>query len=450
MNKKTAWLLITAILFTAITTVVTVRRTLKGSNDFDTYYSAGKAVLEHRGIYYTGEFYEENTGSSPFLYAPVVACFFSLFALLPKIPASIVWHLLNLSVSVLVLYLSFRITNNSKNRFPSLLTQHKTQAFLSFLITVLLLLDNLSMAQVNILIFSLILLSIYCLRSEKFAASGLTFSASILFKLTPLLFGFFFLARRSWKTLLWAFGAMLLLTLVIPSMIMGLEGSRIAHRQWIGRAVKPISARFIGAEKERDTAHPSKKTYEDLEYLRLESLLIKSNQSLSGAMTRLFLKDRNGYADSTAYPMYSARKYRKLPVIFGIPKARLELLILCLQMFLFLILMVLSLAVFKGSGLMARNGLISVYFLSLSLFSPMARSHQFVFWIFPIMTLWSWKAEKKEGNTALFTAGCIFYLLQALPYGKAAGMGAAANLAFWIYFTVRTAAVSQSDKQAVL
>lgn len=38
---------------------MTIRRAVKGSNDFDTFYQSGKAVLLGQGIYYSGEYYKK-------------------------------------------------------------------------------------------------------------------------------------------------------------------------------------------------------------------------------------------------------------------------------------------------------------------------------------------------------------------------------------------------------
>jgi len=73
----------------------------------------------------------------------------------------------------------------------------------------------------------------------------------------------------------------------------------------------------------------------------------------------------------------------------------------------------------------------------MTLLSPITRSHYFIVWVFGYLTLLFMKAKGSELSKVRFLlpaarASCVFYLLLAVPYGEAAGMGAWANLVFWL------------------
>ena len=84
---------------------------------------------------------------------------------------------------------------------------------------------------------------------------------------------------------------------------------------------------------------------------------------------------------------------------------------------------------------------ISFAFLSITLLSPISRSHHFIFWLFPLITIVWLYSQPQLRNAKFFLTRCfylalVFYAAQVLPYGKAAGMGAWANLTLWAGFAL--------------
>lgn len=436
-NKKN--LLMTALAaLIVVTSIMAVVRTRKGSNDFDTYYGAGKAALTHSGIYYSGEYYEETADVAPFLYAPVMACFFALFSLFPVSAAAVLWNVFNIALFGISLRFAMALMGLSWQQIYEEAKKRPAAGLASAAFVLSLFLDNLSMAQANVVIFFLLLASIYLDRRGKPFWAGFVLAAAILFKLTPLLFCLYFLFRRSGKALAGILIGLILLTAAVPAAVLGWENNRVAHRQWLGRTIKPLLVQWVPAWK-NETLHPRKKTAEEIEHTHFGNLMGPKNQSLQAAAMRVFLKDRNAYADSTSFPIYAARKYRKMPVLIGIEKHKLELATRAVQLLMFLVLLVLSFRYVPGSVFPASAGVISLYFLSLTVFSPIARSHQFVSWIFPVLVFWAWKVRGRAAAFWPIGWACAVYFLQALPYGKAAGAGAWANLILWGYFACMTA-----------
>ena len=412
------------------TGAISVRRSLNGSNDFDTFYNAGRAVLTGQGIYYTGDYYQAEERRAPFLYPPFAACLFSLFAFLPMGAASFLWNAFNIACLYGCFALMASILGiqaaDLKHRWQALPKMDK--ALLAGMAGALSL-DNLMMAQANIFIFFLTLLALMCWRKKRPFLSGFIFAFSIMIKLTPVLFLIFFAAKRSWRVLLGMGAGIVFLTGILPALFWGLENNRIYHRQWLGRTLKPIAAPILSIFKPGpEPAHPLQKSSSDLEHELLTSRLNEKNQALSATLTRLFLKNRREYGYGPA-PIYVSRRYEALPVLFPIPQRVLFFGNHLLRLFFLAGLAALFSRKKDAPGAILPLELSLVY-LSMPLLSPLARSHQFMVWLFAYMTLYLGNLPGAMPGWAILTArlAALFYFLQGLPYGKAAGMGTFADL----------------------
>lgn len=430
------------IIFWIVTGLVAGHRAKKGSNDFDTFYAAGRAILTHQGIYYQNEFYKDSEKVSPFLYPPAAACFFSLFAAFPLKPSAFLWNTFNLSLFIASLILTVKILDPSPKDLCLRFCRLPIGSRIVFTVLALsMLMDNLAMAQVNILIFFLILTALCLMKSRQDFWAGAVLSVAILIKVTPALFALYFLLKRNWKALGGLGAGAILLTVMIPTLFFGWPQNRLVHRQWMGRAIKPILIPLI-ALFEKDNTHPMAKSAEKIRAEKLGGSLAEKNQALEASLTRLFLKNRNSFAYDAAFPMYAARRYEKLPVLFGgVDREILAAIIRTLQAGILIFLIYLWSPRRKGTSPALIPFEISLIFLSMTLISPLARSHQFVSWIFPYATvLWAQtrysNARQTRGLSAAMLLSFIFYVLQALPYGKAAGMGTWANLSLWMGFAL--------------
>lgn len=444
MNPKTQrfWIILFLIALTVITGLVTVRRSIKQSNDFDTFYEAGKSVLQGRGIYYSGEYYEDTKEQGPFLYPPFAACFFALFAWMPLALAAFLWNTFNVACFAACLKIILQLSNESKVPWNKLWRGASVKdRCLGIGVSFALLLDNLSMAQVNIVVFLLCLCGLRLWRRQKHLGAGIVLASAITIKLTPALFVLFFILKRQWKVLAGILLGMFLFTLLIPTLIFGFETNRIYHRQWAGRTLKPILIR-ISSQMGREIPHPLKKSVEVFQYDHLTSLLNQKNQSLPASVTRLLLKDRVRFGYSP-YPIYVARRYEKLPVLFGgIPETALSWLIQGLRGVLVCLMSILWWPRKSGSSPFSRSMEMGLVFLGMTLLPPWCRSHQFVSWLFVYgmllirssqMNLEKDRLHSYDMNwlqrlMKISTVSILFYASQALPYGKALGMGTGANL----------------------
>ena len=437
-TQSRIFLIFLVLAFWLITGAISIHRTIDGSNDFDTFYEAGKAVLENTGVYYVGEYYQTREDSSPFLYPPIAACFFSIFAVLPMPVAAFLWHTLLLVLFGGVLILILQYLDVSPRTFPSFWNSTpKWERWLYVFVSTVMLIDNLGMAQVNIPIFFLCVWALVLWRRGKSFAGGLVLSCAIFLKLTPILFCFYFGLKRSWKLLGGVLVGALLLSLVFPLMVFGWETNRVYHRQWLGRMIKPMLIDMI-AKVKKEEQHPLKKSFDEIRMDRTEWMLADSNQSLAATLGRLFLKDRSQYIYTGPDPAHVTLPYEKLPALGG--GVSRDILLTCIQTLRLAMLIFLA-CLWLGSAKdkeRIRGPLeISLVFLSITLLSPISRSHYFVVWIFAYLTLFFIRSQGSKISNERFlirsaVASCFLYLLQALPYAEGIGVGTWANLVFWI------------------
>ena len=429
-----------ALIFILVTGLVASRRASKGSNDFDTFHEAGRSVIEGRGIYYTGDYYADSrTRMGPFLYPPMAAIFFVPVSWMPLPVGAFLWNLINVVLFEVCLAMCLFILGISRENLPGFLKNQPLPLQITAVFVVLaLFLDNLTMAQMNIAVLFFTLGAFYFSKKNQPFFAGLSLSAAIILKVTPLLFIFYFTAKRSWKILASTAAGILLFTLVIPTLVFGLNTNRVYHRQWVGRMFKPAMVDLI--ERWRpEKIHPHKSTPEKLRSIHLGDVMVDKNQSLEGTLSRWLLKNRNDYADRGSYPIAPLRAYKKLPVLFGgLSEGHLKILVTTSRVIILIWLLFMLLLPKQGAIFPLE---ISLLFLSIPLLSPLARSHQFIVWIFPCVTLF-WVSRQEGFSKKLsprllyyFYAACFFYAAQAIPYGKAAGMGTLGDLIFFSGFS---------------
>lgn len=433
-------LLILLAAFIIITGLVSSRRAVKGSNDFDTFYLAGRAVLEQTGeVYYTGDTYEDAAAKGPFLYPPFAAIFFALFAWMPAAPAAFLWNAFNVLIFAAVLWLIAEILGKAAVKNLSQLSLPAKLAAAA--ITGALLIDNLTMAQVNIFVFALTLSSVFLWQKNRSLAAGVTLSAAVLIKVMPVIFCIYFIAKRQWRLLAGVFLGFILFTLVLPTLVFGMENNRLLHRQWLGRTVKPLLIEYVGKWDER-IAGPFPTRAAKVQHDRLTGRLTQKNQSLEAAMTRVLLRERNEYANDPEHPVHAAKKYQRMPVLLGgLRKEILGAVLFLTKLGIIGLMFILWLRP-AGSNTSPENILcLALAFTAMPLLAPWARSHQFIVWLFPYAVYFLGKTaasaangvqphSKKWVSRGIYLS-MIFYVFQALPYGKAFGFGAWANLILW-------------------
>lgn len=415
------------VLFVIITGLVCVRRSMKGSNDFDTFYQAGQAVLQGTGIYYTGEYYQVDAKNSPFLYPPFAALFFAPWAILPIEFAAFLWNALNAGLFLMTFGLCLKLCGVRIQKAISLLRLESRPFILLMLIFVFsLLLDNLLMAQINTVVLSLSVLGLYLHSTQRNLAAGISIASAIMLKVTPVFLLLYFLLAKQWRVLAGVLIAMFFMTIVIPSIAFGPSLNILYHRQFLGRTIKPSAVQISSAFQNQET-HPLKKSAAIYAHNHRGAMLLDKNQSLEASLTRLFLKNRPRYGYEPE-PIYAARRYEGLPVLFGGINA--HLLPWVIRFLQFIILGSISIFCCVPNKSQYQRLLIMALFIqTMTLLAPWVRSHQFISWIFTLCVLLIGAQQRIAPRVryGLGLAGAL-YFLQAIPYGKAAGFGTWANL----------------------
>ncbi len=415
-------LLVLSVIFTTIG----ISRTYKGSNDFDTFYTAGESILNGTGVYYSDDYYQMTHKIAPFLYPPFAACFFALFAFFPLPFAVGLWTVLLISLLVASFVFMFKFLDLKDSEIPKFIGQIPlTNRFLLASVAIATMIDNMTMLQINILVFFLCLVSLVYWQKKKNIAAGIVLSAAIFLKLTPVLFCLYFACKKSWRVLTGVLIGSILWAALVPSLFLGWEQNRIYQRQWFGRMIKPAVISLVEKIKP-STPNSQNRSVKELQDTAVSQQLSDTNQSLSAVLTRLFLKDRGRH--QVAY------RFRGLPIIAGgISEKHLNFLIMLLR----IVFLGGCVYLWAGQSKVAIPLEASLVFVTSTLLSPITRSHYYVTWIFAYLVLF-FVFYKQRGffrHKFFFwttNISVILYFLLAVPYGEAAGMGAWANLVLWV------------------
>jgi alpha-1,2-mannosyltransferase len=184
--------------------------------DFSVYWHGGK-VLNDAGPSPSG-LYRPTLGWAggpelPFTYPPFAALLFSLLARLPQATALLLFNAAGVAVAAWVAVLSVRYWNG-KHSWRSTLTAPAFRSALNRLGAVVLFLavlnlgpwrETLVFGQINILLLGLMTADLLS-RSPRWRngipGSGFLVGVAAGIKLTPLVFGLYFLVRKDWRGLL--------------------------------------------------------------------------------------------------------------------------------------------------------------------------------------------------------------------------------------------------------
>lgn len=214
------------VLFLVIFGIYTAWRTHHGSTDFDTYYYAAKDVLS--GVF----IYSEHDGLSPYIYPPFFACLLTPLTLFGIEIASFIWYVLNLAFLFLSLYLCARLIFKEKKINLAQKSLPLLPTILFLIVTFAIFIDNISMLQANILLFSLVLSGIYFFSRKLDVLAGLFLGMAISIKVVPIVFLIYFIFKREFKTcvfiVLWA----LVFSFAVPSLCMGMGDAVWALIVW--------------------------------------------------------------------------------------------------------------------------------------------------------------------------------------------------------------------------
>ena len=183
---------------------------------FSAYRNAGAAWIQQEQIY--------GTGGSAFLYSPLIAAFYSPFALISQNLSEVIWRLLLGVALPLSLWFNARaLFGFSKNKFACLL-----------LLILPLTLSNLNQGQANLILTVLLLVATATALQSQWWTCAFCASLSVYWKLYPVVFALLLTAIFPKKLALRMFLALIglfIISLILqkPSYVLREYGSWLAH-----------------------------------------------------------------------------------------------------------------------------------------------------------------------------------------------------------------------------
>lgn len=203
-------------------------------NDFRVYYGAGESLLNGEPLYGVAH----GLGTGVYKYAPVLAAFYALFALLPfPIAASLQYILIALAF----LDGSRRIDRLVRDRLLNGRAASYWPLFLTGLVCVVHLHRELHLGNINMMLLWSLIVALEYVLAERSTLGGIILGAAMLAKphfvvLLPLL-----VLRGKFRVTTIAMGT-IMLGAFLPSLFLGWEGNRAVHRDWLGAMAEHNSA----------------------------------------------------------------------------------------------------------------------------------------------------------------------------------------------------------------
>ena len=198
-------------------------RKVPGS-DFTAYYSAGELARRGANIY---DSRLSSTPGRPYFYPPIFAIFpMVLLSLLSHNGALSVFYVLNIAMLLCGVWLLWRILWDSNAGTPlPFWRRPELGAFFSVAGCWRFLDSNMKLGNANMYIFFLLALALYLIIKKAAFLGGVAVALATTYKLTPGLFGLYFL--WSWRRASMLGGALglILFLLVLPAPFLGVTGN---------------------------------------------------------------------------------------------------------------------------------------------------------------------------------------------------------------------------------
>jgi Glycosyltransferase family 87 len=189
--------------------------------DFDVYYAASQNYLAKAPVYIP------HNGIEEFKYSPLFALVFSPLTLLKSTTALYIWNILNIFSLYFMFYLFYKLKQMSFSKPRDLLI-----IVCLFALTGRFIFSNIKLGQINILLCCLMVITMYLEINKKYFWASVTLAFSLMIKLFPLLFLFYFVLTRRFK-LLGLTILMIIFFLLLPSIYSGFELNLRYLNDWL-------------------------------------------------------------------------------------------------------------------------------------------------------------------------------------------------------------------------
>ena len=217
------------IIFGAVMFLLFVVEQINGRfwlNDFRVYYGAGESLLNGEPLYGVAH----GLGTGVYKYAPLLAAFYALFALLPYSIAASIQYIL---IALAFLDGSRRIDRLVRERLLNGRAASYWPLFLTGLVCVVHLHRELHLGNINMMLLWLLVVSLEKLLDGRNTLGGILLGAAMLAKphfvvLLPLLF------LRGKIRIAGVAVCTIVIGILLPSIFLGFAGNLEVHRAWLG------------------------------------------------------------------------------------------------------------------------------------------------------------------------------------------------------------------------
>ncbi|MEA3488891.1 MAG: glycosyltransferase family 87 protein [Candidatus Omnitrophota bacterium] len=395
------------------------KRTCCGSNDFDTYYFAGTLVVSGEDLYVHEAF---RTTISPFLYLPFFAVLMAPLTFFHIRIASLAWYVLGLLSVGGSVFLVKRLVAGKEDIRRLLWKRPHMIIIASIVMLGVIWLDNVALAQIDFMIFFLIVLSLFAYEKKSGFVSGMILSVAAVIKIYPAYFLIYMAAKRRFAAIGGFLVGVVLLLFVVPFTVLGRGNFYDSMKSW--REIRAAPYFETGGDKAREN------------FARFEAKLKPKNQALSAVVTRYLIRD-DVTVSTLKYEDYGYRIYWP----HQLSPRQVDILEKILLFFIFIItFMNLDYRLVYPDRLFLSLEY-SLIFLSMLLLFPMVKSHTFAPLLFPVMAYNYIKAKSESRSLygarwmdIAFIVALVLYFLQGIEYMQVLGAGCLSLLVLWILF----------------
>lgn len=227
IQRATLAILLLLVLIVGVSTVYRASRS--HGSQYDDFYRFSKDLLYDRINVYEAYSFERTTIAK---YPPFFGVLFAPLVPLPFLLGATIWFL----AGVVMLFLSSQaIARIGWTLFKGKGTDPPMEWWVApLLMTTVVIMSNLATSQINIFIFSLVVLGLDHFIRRKDHLAGFLIGVAAAIKITPALFVVYFAYKGSWKTVLWAIiGGFICWCVVLP-IILGADYYLEVMSSWIG------------------------------------------------------------------------------------------------------------------------------------------------------------------------------------------------------------------------
>lgn len=225
--------LIEGVVFGAIL-IYSILKAIHGGNDINVYLYASKQLFEGSNIYI-------NNPYNDYLYSPSFAFLLRPLSILPLVVGRVIWAVINVCCAFRVYQLSWNLlglTNKLSN---------KKKLYFGFLLAVVsfgFFNHNIILGQISLLMLWLSMEGLYRGTIKKqFVIAGSLIAMGINIKIIPVLLLYYLFVKRSYKTLSWTIGSLIILFL-IPAIYFDWSFTLNMTLEWFAK-INPQNAKYV-------------------------------------------------------------------------------------------------------------------------------------------------------------------------------------------------------------